>query len=160
MTCPNIVITSEVKCIKANPAPVNPSVWKYSVKCVVPQFDSTTMNTSKIFFTVTAILGILVLITQATPVNTTSSTSPTPNSEQHHVTMDTYTAMVSKVVRVQQTVWLLLAQQYNFTNYTTALVQPFEYCFLKDIANPPSNNLTVNNSLLICIYANIIIICL
>ena len=35
--------------------------------------------------------------------------------------MDTYTGMVGKVVRVQQTVWLLLAQQYNFTNYTTAL---------------------------------------
>ena len=108
------------------------------------------MNTSKLFFTLTAILGILVLTTQATPVNNTSSTSPTPNSEQHHVTMGTYTAMVAKVVQVQQTVWLLLAQQYNFTNYTTAaLARPFEYCFLKDIANPPSNNLTVNNILLI-----------
>ena len=107
------------------------------------------MNTSKLFFTLTAILGMLVLTTQATPVNNTSSTSSSPNSEQHHVTMTTYTAMVAKVVQVQQTVWLLLAQQYNFTNSTAALARPFEYCFLKDIANPPSNNLTVNNSLFI-----------
>ena len=107
------------------------------------------MNTSKLSFTLTAIFGILVLTTQATPVNNTSSTSSSPNSEQHHVTMETYTAMVAKVVQVQQTVWLLLAQQYNFTNSTAALTRPFEYCFLKDIANPPSNNLTVNNSLLI-----------
>ena len=38
--------------------------------------------------------------------------------------MATYTA---KIVQVQQTVWLLLAQQYNFTNSTAALTRPFEY---------------------------------
>ena len=106
------------------------------------------MNTSKLLFTLTAILGILVLTAQATPVNTTpvqSSMSNTPSPEQHHVTMETYTAMVGKVVHVQQAIWLLLTQQYHFNNYTGRLDQRFEYCFLKDVANPPSNNLTVKN---------------
>ena len=104
------------------------------------------MNTSKLLFTLTAILGILVLTVQATPVNTTPvqpSMSPTPSPEQHHVTMETYNAMVIKVVHVQQAIWLLLTQQYHFINYTGGLDQRFEYCFLKDVANPPSNNLTV-----------------
>ena len=66
--------------------------------------------------------------------------SPTPNHEQYHVTMDTYTAMVAKVVQVQQTVWLLLAQQYNFTNYTTALVQPFVWVLLLSLQSITSNS--------------------
>ena len=101
------------------------------------------MNTSKLLLTFTAILGILVLTAQATPVQ--PSTSPTPTPEQHHVTMETYTTMVASVVRVQQTIWLLLREQSSPRNFTAALAQPFEYCFLQDVANPPSNNLTVRN---------------
>ena len=111
------------------------------------------MNTLKLFFTtLTVILGILVLTAQATPVNTTPvqpSPSPTPSSEQHHDFMATYTAMIAKVVGAQQEIGLLLIQKYNLTNYTTTQNQRFEYCFLKDIANPPSNNLTVRNVILI-----------
>ena len=107
------------------------------------------MNTSKLLFTFAAILGILVLTARTTPVQ--PSTSPTPTPEQHHATMETYTAMVASIVHVQQTIWLLLREQsspHNFINYTAAQAQQFEYCFLQDVANPPSNNLTVRNGLI------------
>ena len=107
------------------------------------------MTSSKLLFTFTAILGILVLIAQAIPVQ--PSTSPTPTPEQQHVTMQTYNAMVASIVHVQQTIWLLLREQsspHNFINYTAAQAQRFEYCFLQDVANPPSDNLTVRNYLL------------
>lgn len=105
------------------------------------------MNTLVLlFFTITTILGILGLTAQAIPVNATSvqpSVSPTPSSEQHHVSLSAYNEMVEKIISVQQEVWILLKTfNSNFTNYT---VQQFEYCFLKDVANPPGNNLTVRN---------------
>ena len=103
------------------------------------------MNAKKLLFTFTMILAIcvLTLTVQAAP-----SASPTPTSEQHHATMDTYNAMVANVVKAQQTVWLLLRDRSssdNLINYTAAQGQQFEYCFLQDVANPPSNNLTVRN---------------
>ena len=106
------------------------------------------MTSSKLLFTFTAILGILVLTAQAIPVQ--PSTSPTPTPEQHRVTMQTYNAMVASIVHVQQTIWLLLRERsspHNFINYTAAQAQRFEYCFLQDVGNPPSNNLTVRNHL-------------
>ena len=116
------------------------------------------MNTSKLLFTFTAILGILVLTARTTPVQ--PSTSPTPTPEEHHITMETYTAMVSSIVHVQQTIWLLLREQsspHNFINYTAAQAQQFEYCFLQDVANPPSNNLTVRNDLVTTNHIQIIL---
>ena len=120
----------------------------------VPQFVSTltTMNFSKLFFKLTVILGILVLTTQATqahckPVHQPSP-SPIPSSEQYHHLMVTYVAMIEKVACAQQEIWLLLKNQFNVTNSTTAH-EWFEYCFLKDIANPPSNNITVRNIIFI-----------
>ena len=107
------------------------------------------MNSLQLLSMFTAILGILVLTAQATPV--LPLTSPTPTPEQHHVTMETYNAMVASVVHVQQTIWLLLRERsspHSFINYTAAQGQRFEYCFLQDVANPPSNNLTVRNYLL------------
>ena len=103
------------------------------------------MNASKLF---TMILGIcvLTLTVQATPVQPSTSSTPTP--DQHHATMVTYNAMVENVVQAQQTVWLLLKDRSssdNLINSTAALGQSFEYCFLQDVANPPSNNLTVRN---------------
>ena len=100
------------------------------------------MNSSQLPSMFTAILGILVLIAQAIPVQ--PSTSPTPTPEQHHVTMETYDAMVASIVHV------LLRERSSpnsFINYTAAQAQRFEYCFLQDVANPPSNNLTVRNHL-------------
>ena len=92
------------------------------------------------------ILGIMVLTAQGTPVNTTL-VQPTPTTEQeHHVSMATYTAMVAKIVQVQQLMGLLLKEQspsHTVINYTAAQADRFDYCFLKDIANPPSKNLTV-----------------
>ena len=111
------------------------------------------MNASKFLFAFTVVIGIcvLTLTIQAAP-----SSSPTPTSDQHHATMDTYNAMVANVVKAQQTVWLLLRDQSlssnNLINYTAAQGQQFEYCFLQDVANPPSNNLTVRNHALSCYY--------
>ena len=106
------------------------------------------MNASKLLFTFTMMLGasVLTLTVQATPVQLSASSTPTP--DQHHATMDTYNAMVANVVKAQQTVWLLLRDRSssdNLINSAAALGQPFEYCFLQDVANPPSNNLTVRN---------------
>lgn len=116
-------------------------------------------NSVLLFFTLTA---ILVLTGQATPVNTTSvqpSPSPTPDSEQQHVSMVTYNEMVRNVVSVQQEVWILKERlsSNNSVNYTA---QQFEYCFLKDVANPPGKNLTVRNVLrILCLkYIAIIIL--
>jgi len=109
------------------------------------------MKISVVTFILTAtILGIMVSMSQGTPVNETSvqpTMSSTPNSEQqHHVSMTTYTAMVRKIIHVQQLMGQLLTEQsssHTAINYTAAQADRFDYCFLKDVANPPSKNLTV-----------------
>ena len=106
------------------------------------------MNAFVLLFTLTAvILDGLLLMVQATPMLVHPTMSPTSSSKQHHVSMNTYTAMVTKVVHVQQTIGQLLRENSSsgIFNFTAAQAQRFKYCFLKDVANPPSSNLTVRN---------------
>ena len=114
----------------------------------------------------------VLLTVKASPVNKGSFRSDISNINTIITTTDRnpkrpnrYTTTLQiyrQLVKAWQTIWFILKKHvriyhsnvinyciivilvklYNFLQETTAQA-PFEYCFLKNIANPPNNNLTV-----------------